>query len=184
LIITADHGESFGEHAGVFLHGTSLYQTELHVPLLIVPPGGSATKQVIKETVSLRDLAATIVDVLDQESGSPFPGDSLARFWDGRLAMAPAGSSSEPALAEVVPLDRNADGLPKKTWPMGALMDGDWSYIRREGDVSEELFHIREDTKEWRNLAGNSAAQPMLERMRGALGRLTAGPLLPKRFSP
>jgi arylsulfatase A-like enzyme len=47
-----------------------LYQNELHVPLLIVPPGGSAIKQVVKETASLRDLAATIVDVLDLESGS------------------------------------------------------------------------------------------------------------------
>ena len=44
LIITSDHGESFGEHAGVFCHGSSLYQTELHVPLLIIPPGGSATE--------------------------------------------------------------------------------------------------------------------------------------------
>ena len=38
LIITSDHGESFGEHPGVFGHGTSLYQTQLHVPLVIVPP--------------------------------------------------------------------------------------------------------------------------------------------------
>ena len=86
LIVTADHGESFGEHTGVFCHGTSLYQTELHVPLLIVPPGGSATRRVVKETVSLRDLAATVVDVLDLESGSPFPGESLARFWDDGAA--------------------------------------------------------------------------------------------------
>ena len=64
LIIASDHGESFGEHTGVFCHGTSLYQTELHVPLLIIPPGGSKAKQVVKETVSLRDLPATIVDVL------------------------------------------------------------------------------------------------------------------------
>ena len=75
LIITSDHGESFGEHAGIFCHGTSLYETELHVPLLIIPPGGSATKQAVKETVSLRDLAATIVDVAGLEAGSPFPGD-------------------------------------------------------------------------------------------------------------
>ena len=89
LIITSDHGESFGEHAGVFCHGTSLYQTELHVPLLIIPPGGAATKQVVKEAVSLRDLAATIVDVTGQAAGSPFPGRSLARFWndaDGEVA--------------------------------------------------------------------------------------------------
>src|SRR5439155_4860126 len=45
LIITSDHGESFGEQAGVFGHGTSLYQPQLHVPLVVVPParGGSGS---------------------------------------------------------------------------------------------------------------------------------------------
>ena len=38
LIITSDHGESFGEQPGVFIHGTSLYQPQIHVPLVIVPP--------------------------------------------------------------------------------------------------------------------------------------------------
>jgi hypothetical protein len=42
LIIVADHGESFGEHSDIFRHGVSLYQTEVHVPLLIIPPGGGA----------------------------------------------------------------------------------------------------------------------------------------------
>ncbi len=88
LIIASDHGESFGEHKGVFCHGSSLYQSELHVPLLIIPPGDSATKQVVTEPVSLRDLAATIVDVLGLESGSPFPGSSLARFWERKEATA------------------------------------------------------------------------------------------------
>ena len=171
LIIASDHGESFGEHTGVFCHGTSLYQTELHVPLLIIPPGGSATKQVVKETVSLRDLAATIVDVLGQEAGSPFPGHSLARFWDGTSTdgTAPArilrsragrGGPGRPA-AIAMPA-----GLPKKTWPLGALNEGEWSYIRREGDLREELFHLREDAREQRNLAGDPAARPTLERMR------------------
>ena len=41
VIIAADHGESFGEHPGVFCHGTSLYQTQLHVPLVIIPPAGA-----------------------------------------------------------------------------------------------------------------------------------------------
>jgi arylsulfatase A-like enzyme len=84
LIIASDHGESFGEHAGVFCHGSSLYQRELHVPLLIIPPGGGTTKQVVTETASLRDVAATIVDVLGLEASSPIPGSSLAQFlgWD------------------------------------------------------------------------------------------------------
>ena len=49
--------------------------------------------------------------------------------------------------------------MPKQRPPLGAVKDGEWSYIRREGDVHEELFHLREDAKEMRNLAGDPAAQ-------------------------
>jgi arylsulfatase A-like enzyme len=189
LIITADHGESFGEHTGIFCHGTSLYQTELHAPLLIIPPGGRATKQVVKEAVSLRDLAATISDVTGQEAGSPFPGESLARFWEG-AGTRPHPVSADPALAEVVPnpnlIPKNRDpaGVAKPTWPLGSLHEEDWSYIRQEGDIREELFHLRDDAKEERNLAADPKAQPTLERMRKALGQMTGGPLVPERFRP
>ena len=134
VILAADHGESFGEHAGVFCHGTSLYQTELHVPLVIIPPGGLPSKRVVTEPVSLRDLAATIVDVLDFRAGSPFPGKSLARFWDG---SSPSPSTpADRALSEVVPIDPlNPDPLEmvKPHWPIAAVIEGGWAYIRREG---------------------------------------------------
>jgi arylsulfatase A-like enzyme len=186
LIITSDHGESFGEHTGVFCHGTSLYETELHVPLLIIPPGGSATKQTVHEAVSLRDLAATIVDVAGQAAGAPFPGASLARFWSRPSPAAPVQPpSASPTLAEVVPHDvhqRDYWGVPKQLPPLGAIKGNDWSYIRREGDVREELFHLSEDARERRNLAGEPAAHTTLEKMRAALYHLTEGPLLPERF--
>jgi arylsulfatase A-like enzyme len=184
LIIASDHGESFGEHAGVFCHGTSLYETELHVPLLVIPPGGSTTKQAVKETVSLRDVAATIVELAGFGPGSPFPGDSLARFW--KRASPPRRLSSDPALSELVPTEphkRDYWGLAKQLSPLGAIKDEEWSYIRREGDAREELFHLRDDPKEQRNLAGDPAARTTLEQKRALLGRLTVGPLLPQRFS-
>ncbi len=185
VILVADHGESFGEHAGVFCHGTSLYQTELHVPLVIIPPGGLPSKRVVTEPVSLRDLAATIVDVLDFQAGSPFPGKSLARFWD-RSSLSPS-APAERALSEVVPIDPlNPDPLEmvKPHWPIAAVIEGGWAYIRREADGHEELFHLREDAKESHNLAGSPTAHSDLERMRGSLSGLTAGPLTPQRFRP
>jgi arylsulfatase A-like enzyme len=190
LIIAADHGESFGEHTGIFCHGTSLYQSELHVPLLIIPPGGTGAKQVVKEAVSLRDLAATIADVAGQKAGSPFPGQSLARFWDGTKPTLPTKPASlESAFAEVVPNpnapgNHDSSGVPKPNWPLGALKDAEWSYIRREGEVREELFHLREDATEQHNGAANPAASSALERMRRTLNQVTNGPLLPPRFSP
>jgi arylsulfatase A-like enzyme len=192
VIVVADHGESFGEHAGVFCHGTSLYRTELHVPLLILPPSpkGSLAGRRVAETVSLRDLAATIVDLAGMQAGSPFPGESLARLWDGSSAgrSAPADPASPTrALSEVVPddpLDPDPDRLLRPRWPLAALSDGDWTYIRREEDRTEELFRVRDDALEARNLAADPAARPWLERMRQALGRLTDGPLTPRRFNP
>jgi arylsulfatase A-like enzyme len=180
LIIASDHGESFGEHANVFVHGTSLYQTELHVPLVIVPPDGHSTRRVVKETVSLRDLSATIVDFLGLAADAPFPGTSLARYW---REPSPAGATTtrqnDPALSEVVP----GFGLPVTGWPLGALTDGDWSYIRSEEEsVHEELFNLSDDVTEQRNLAGDPAALPILERMRQTLRTLTDGPLVPERF--
>ena len=139
--------------------------------------------------MSLRDVAATIVDMTGQEGASPFPGKSLARYWD---APAPAGpiqhAAADPALAELalpnVEPSRDNSLFPKSSWPQGGLLDGAWSYIRQEGIVREELFHLSEDANELHNLAGDPTAEPTLTRMREALDRITGGPLVPTRFSP
>jgi len=188
VILVSDHGESFGEHAGVFCHGTSLYQTELHVPLVIIPPAATPSKRIVAETVSLRDLAATIVELAGLNVRYPFPGESLARFWNGEPGTATADhAGSEQALSEVVPNDQmNAEPsqLPTRNWPLAALVEQGWSYIRRDGDAREELFRLPEDAHEQRNLAASLAARSTLERMRAALSKATAGPLTPQRFKP
>src|SRR5262249_20080721 len=145
VIVAGDHGESFGEHPGVFLHGGTLYQAERQVPLVIIPPSGSARKQVIAEAVSLRDLPATIVDVLGLENRSPFPGNSLARYWNGSTRSLGEPGAPPGALSEVVPLDPlNPDPaqLVAQPWPLAAFCDREWTYIRRDGEVREELFHV------------------------------------------
>jgi arylsulfatase A-like enzyme len=187
VIIAADHGESFGEHPGVFRHGTSLYQTEIHVPLVIVPPVASRSQRVVTETVSLKDLPATIVDVLGLKADAPFPGESLARFWKGQSPPPAQRASNRQALAEVVPLDMldpDPAQLRKPRWPLAALVAEGWTYIRREGDVREELFRLDADPQETRNHARDPANQATVEGMRATLGRLTNGPLTPDRFKP
>jgi arylsulfatase A-like enzyme len=190
VVITGDHGESFGENHGVFWHGTSLYQAQLHVPLVIIPPAQGISPRVVSQTVSLKDLAATTVDLLGVKTGSPFPGNSLARFWrESTAGRGPAvAGASDPVLSEVVPLDSfGADPsqfLTKQRWPLAALTEGDFTYIRREGELREELFRGRDSIDESRNLADQPAMQPILERLRKALTELTAGPLTPRRFNP
>jgi arylsulfatase A-like enzyme len=186
VIVTSDHGESFGEHGGVFCHGSSLYQSEVHVPLVIIPPGGRKSALAVKETVSLVDLPVTIVEVLGMSVGARFPGNSLARFWERTASDSRGGGgSTTPALAEVVPddsMNHDSLGLPKKTWPLGTVSAERWAYIRREGHVVEELYDLRVDPMQRRNLASDPDSELTLERMRDALGRLTGGPLMPWRF--
>ena len=40
IILTADHGESLGEQGYFFEHGEYLYDSTLHIPLIIRFPGG------------------------------------------------------------------------------------------------------------------------------------------------
>ncbi len=128
VLITSDHGESFGEKPGVFWHGTSLYQTQLHVPMVIIPPAGGPSPRVVTEPASLRDLPATIVDLLGFSSASPFPGNSLARFWDASVSGSPNLMASEDVLSELVPMGLFGPDpfrwsyTPR--WPIAALTGG------------------------------------------------------------
>ncbi len=151
VIVVADHGESFGEQPGIFRHGTSLYRSQVHVPLVIIPPAGGPSAQVVADTVSLRDLPATIVDLAGVSTGSPFPGESLARFWRGSNPARSHGPQlNGQALSEVVPLDaQNPDPaqLLEPRWPLAALAADDWTYIRGEGVVREELYRLRRSAR-------------------------------------
>lgn len=194
VIITADHGESFGEHAGIFCHGTSLYQTELRVPLMILPPAAKRIAPgIIKQSVSLGNLAATITDIAGNDQSTPFPGESLARYWStsNPTRRPPASGNpvnSDRALAEVVPKDPMLESGPRKrvelAWPIAAIVEEGWSYIRRDTDEREQLFHIHDDANELHNLANDPVAQTRLDAMRHTLNQLTAGPLTKERFRP
>jgi arylsulfatase A-like enzyme len=74
VILAADHGEAFTEH-GLFWHANSLYDEELHVPLLVRGPG--IKMQRIEAPVSLLDLAPTILDLAEAKKPKAFSGTSL-----------------------------------------------------------------------------------------------------------
>jgi hypothetical protein len=63
VIVTADHGEEFGEHGGRY-HGTSVYEEQVRVPLVFWTPGVIAPGRVA-EPVQLVDLLPTVLAALD-----------------------------------------------------------------------------------------------------------------------
>ncbi len=169
MIITADHGEEMGEH-GLFEHGESLYRPEIHVPLLVFLPSSRHAGSVVRETVSLRDLAATIVDLAGLAAGSPFPGRSLARFWEdspsetSHAVSDPEGAIS--ALSEPNPTNPSLGRSPAARGPLISLAQDAYVYIRNEGDGQEELFNEREDPLEFYDRSKDETMQPILQRLR------------------
>ena len=163
IIVTADHGEHFGEH-GLFGHGLSLYQPEVHVPLLIFAPN-APKGSVIAEPVSLRDLPATIADLSGSESATPFPGRSLATLFDGSQPSANAVLTEVEHQKKFSP----SPNIPASRGPVQGMIDGRWSYFRN-ADGSEELYDLRSDPKETVNVFKSSREDG--SRLRTAMERV------------
>ena len=58
VVVAGDHGEGLGEH-GEQTHGMLLYDSTLHVPLIVAAPGVAPSKR--DEAVSLADIAPTVL---------------------------------------------------------------------------------------------------------------------------
>jgi len=178
VIITADHGEEMGDHA-LFEHGESLYRPEIRVPLLILLPSGGHAASVVRETVSLRDLPATIVDLAGLAAGAPFPGRSLARLWGDSLPGSAAGVGDSygaiSELSEPNPTDPSRGRSPAARGPLESLAQEGYVYIRNDGEGQEQLFLERDDPLELSNRAQDEAMQPILQRLRQRLDQMKAG---------
>ena len=77
VILLSDHGESLGDH-GEASHGYFIYQSTLHVPLLIHWPTGSGNHPArVTQPAGLMDVAPTVLDFLRIPSPAGFHGVSL-----------------------------------------------------------------------------------------------------------
>ena len=92
LIVSADHGEAFGEH-GTRFHTKTLYQEMIAVPLLMWGPRIVAGR--IDERVSLVDLGPTLLNLYRKAIPDSYVGRSLLP-----LARGQGGALPRPVLAE------------------------------------------------------------------------------------
>ena len=148
VIVSSDHGEAFGEHK-MFGHGNGLYMEEVSIPLVMVMPGSVPAGIRVSAVASLRDVAATIGDLLGASGPSwPLAGRSLARLWSSQSSAAPP----DTVVAEI-------DRRPREGQPWYPARRGDvrsitaWPYhLIMTGDVAE-LYDLATDPGEYHDLA-------------------------------
>jgi arylsulfatase A-like enzyme/Flp pilus assembly protein TadD len=97
IVLAGDHGEGLGEH-GEKTHGFFIYNSTLHVPLLIKVPG--AAPHVVGDEVSLVDVMPTILQAL----AIPAPPSVQGRSLLGQVLGRAGGSSSELYSETYLPL--------------------------------------------------------------------------------
>lgn len=151
IIVTSDHGEEFNEHAQMN-HGNTLYFPSLHVPLIVTGNGIPAGVNVA-EPVTLRDLAATILNLVRAPAGAALPGQSLAAHW--RSATDSLGGQHSDSLSPIygeVDYARNLPAsIPVAQGSMKSVVVEGHHYILG-GDGAEEMYDVRSDPWERKNV--------------------------------
>jgi arylsulfatase A-like enzyme len=136
----------------------------LHVPLVVSLPGQQGPKDRLNVPVSLRDLPATVMDLVGLEH--EFPGTSWRSSWES------GNAEDNPLLFEVEPTgDDHPKWSPLAKGPMKSLVDGDFHYIRN-GDDSEEFYNYVIDPGEQQNLAMSAEHAERLTRLREFLNSI------------
>jgi arylsulfatase A-like enzyme len=162
VIITSDHGEMFGEH-GQVEHTSGLYYPVLHVPLAMALPGVLPAGIRVAETVTLRDLPATVLSAIELADDAPIPGRSLLP-----LVAGADGATGSAVLSEFDHYVWAPSWTPIARGDMKSLVEGPLHYIRN-GDGVEELYDARQDPAATRDLSATTEQAPTLQRLRSTL---------------
>ena len=91
VVVAADHGESLGDH-GEDGHGIFVYQSTIHVPLIVRVPGLAPAR--VHDLVRLVDIMPTVLAVLGLQAPAA-DGVSLVRLMTGEITRLDLDAYSE-----------------------------------------------------------------------------------------
>jgi arylsulfatase A-like enzyme len=149
VVFVADHGEEFLEHGGV-LHGKTLFEEAIRVPLIVRFPDGRLAGTVHEGPVSIVDILPTIAE----SAGIPLPPGLAGASLFGPHGLRDPGGS-RPVVAELV------RGAGIRAW-----IGKRWKYVAEAGNPAiGSLYDLERDPGEIHDLAGQEAERA------GRLGR-------------
>jgi arylsulfatase A-like enzyme len=177
VVITADHGEMFGER-GLYFHGKSLYWDLIHVPLIFWYPGHIPAGVRVSSVVSASFLPATLSSWLPGDQPVPFPGHSLSDLWQGPEP----GWASDPTLSELAfnSYEFNLKRFPEYPvpsdleGPMKSIVAGRWHLITHK-EFGNQLYDWSKDPHESLDLINTAQGREVAGLLRAQLLDVLAG---------
>ncbi len=138
VIVVGDHGEGLGEHHEE-THGAFLYDSTLHVPLIVKLPRQKHAGRVVEAQVRTTDILPTVVDLLRIPPPRRFDGASLLPFLGIAATTETAGRA---AFGET-------DYPLRFGWaPLRSVRDEGFKFIEAP---KPELYNLRSDPFELTN---------------------------------
>jgi arylsulfatase A-like enzyme len=150
IVLTADHGESLGEHRYFFEHGWYPYNASAWVPFVVYWPGMPDPGRRVTYPVSLIHLVPTVVDLMDWEVEDPrFHGTSLT----------PVMRGEQERVDDYVVVEAGEGGLRPHEF-LSSIEDSRWKllhipnerYQRQMQGMEYELYEVRVDPMETQNV--------------------------------
>jgi arylsulfatase A-like enzyme len=145
FVITADHGESLGEH-DIFFDHHGLYDPEVRVPLIIrhpALPAGAAFDELVQHF----DIMPTILDLVGLGNVDiAFDGDSLLKLtrdkvWNRRFVFAEETAAEKKRMIR----DHNFKYI-------AALSDEKCAYCQKYHAQGDEFYDLNADSQEMNNI--------------------------------
>jgi arylsulfatase A-like enzyme len=148
IIVVGDHGESF-DHGLYFFHGFHLYNSNLHVPLIIKLPNGESKGTLVDNIVESIDIAPTILSIIGLQTPDEYNGDSLLKIREGNFEKAVAFAQQprcHPINVRCYPIGR--ESAPH------TVFDHEWKLIANpyNGTIVWELYNRIVDPNESVNI--------------------------------
>ena len=162
IVLTSDHGEEFLEHGG-WWHGTTLYDEQLHVPLIVKLPEQQWAGVRVPWQVRQMDTAATLAVL----AGAPVPmewqGDDLfEEEFDLAQDVLNGGDvasedvDSTPDLEEAVDDVEALDAPPPPPTRAELILDRERIVLAEENFEGNVLSGVR--TGGWKYIRANEGA--------------------------
>jgi choline-sulfatase len=156
IVVTGDHGEGLGEH-GEETHGLFLYDSTLHIPLILKTAGAAHHGVVIDAQVRTTDILPTILEATGVSAPAELNGESLL----------PLIKTQAPSHLE---LFGETDYPLRWGWaPLRALRTETAKLIEAP---RAELYDLQADPKELKNLFATDSSK--VQSMQAEMAKWTA----------
>ena len=161
IVFTSDNGYFYGEH-GLSVERRLAYEESIRLPLLVRYPPVIKAGTIRDETALNIDMAPTLLSL----SGLAVPANMQGR------SLVPLLKGEKPSWRKSFLIEYYSDKVFPRIVNMGykAVRNERWKYIHYlELDGMDELYDLKSDPYEMRNLINNSNAKNALEEMKREL---------------